>query len=214
MSTANRLPTYLCRFYGNTDFALDTIANRHVVFIHVTKLNDPFDPYFFFETSFEDRYDLLLDHICKSHSADFSTFINRWPMSEWTDALAQIHSYLDTMRRSTFMFSTSSVIGDKHPRNNLHMWGHYGNGHRGIVIEFETAELRNCAKDANAAAKKKTQHIDQALFEVKYAKRISPLSPEDVFQFLMSSDPQSRGASAVDSYLRRTLDTKSLDWKG
>jgi Protein of unknown function (DUF2971) len=39
------------------------------------------------------------------------------------------------------MFSTTAVYPADHPKDNLHMWGHYGNGHRGVAIEFNTTEL-------------------------------------------------------------------------
>jgi hypothetical protein len=76
MSTSSPLRNQVVRFYGNFDFALDAIANRQVTFIHVTKLNDQFDPYFFFETDFDVSYTRLVDYVREKHPTDFSWFIN------------------------------------------------------------------------------------------------------------------------------------------
>ncbi len=34
------------RFYGNVQYALECIALKQITFLHIDKLNDPFDPYY------------------------------------------------------------------------------------------------------------------------------------------------------------------------
>jgi hypothetical protein len=63
MTAKSRLPKHVVRFYGNVDFALDTVAHRQAILVHVSNLNDPFDPYFFFETDFGEKYSALLEYI-------------------------------------------------------------------------------------------------------------------------------------------------------
>jgi len=40
----NELPQHVIRFYGNTDYAIECIALKQITFVHIEKLNDPFDP--------------------------------------------------------------------------------------------------------------------------------------------------------------------------
>ena len=54
--SGTEIPQYVTRFYGTTDFALDVIQNKQIAFVHVSLLNDPFDPYCFWETDFSDSY--------------------------------------------------------------------------------------------------------------------------------------------------------------
>jgi hypothetical protein len=41
------------------DFALDTIGALEITLVDASLLNDPFDPYFFFETDFGEDYNAL-----------------------------------------------------------------------------------------------------------------------------------------------------------
>src|SRR5947209_1245980 len=41
-------PATVTRVYGTIDYALDLIRSKQVAFVHVSLLNDPFDPYCFF----------------------------------------------------------------------------------------------------------------------------------------------------------------------
>jgi hypothetical protein len=70
MPAKSRLPKHVVRFYGTVDFALDAIAHRQMTFVHVSRLNDPFDPYFFFETDFQGKYSELLKYVRKKHPED------------------------------------------------------------------------------------------------------------------------------------------------
>lgn len=47
MTIDTETPQQVVRFYGNVDYAMDVIKNRQIAFVHVSTLNDPFDPYYF-----------------------------------------------------------------------------------------------------------------------------------------------------------------------
>jgi len=47
-------PQQVTRFYGTVNYAMDVIKNKQIAFVHASMLNDPFDPYCFFETDFEE----------------------------------------------------------------------------------------------------------------------------------------------------------------
>jgi len=60
-------PAAVTRFYGTVDYALDVIRTKQIAFVHVSLLNDPFDPYCFFETDFEGKYQNLLRYVKQHH---------------------------------------------------------------------------------------------------------------------------------------------------
>lgn len=62
-------PPHLTRFYGCIDFARDVFQTKSIALVHVSKMNDPFDPYFEFLTDFEDRYAPILKWIKDNHRA-------------------------------------------------------------------------------------------------------------------------------------------------
>lgn len=66
-------PTGLTRFYGNTSFGLDVLNKQHVALVRVTLLNDPFDPYGFFETDFGNYIDLF-KYVRAHHPRDLGWF--------------------------------------------------------------------------------------------------------------------------------------------
>ena len=55
----NEIPEHVIRFYGNTDYALECIALKQITFLHVDKLNDPFDPVLDYITDFNNNYSAL-----------------------------------------------------------------------------------------------------------------------------------------------------------
>jgi Protein of unknown function (DUF2971) len=213
-------PPTVTRFYGNVDFALDVIRNTQITFVHVTLLNDPFDPYCFFETDFEAKYPNLLKHVRQHHPKDMPWFRAQVTPIIWGTTVHDIRAYLDKMRATTFMLSTSALSPDGlHPKDNLYMWGHYGNGHRGVAIEFDTEKL--------AAAVLKHHEIENAAplnetsvwSKVEYAKTFAPIAAEDVFVFLQQEKLLELGKIAarretpLDQYYRRMSIIKSDVWQ-
>ncbi len=138
ISALPKRPQYVTRFYGNVDYALDVIANQQITFVHASALNDPFDPYFFLETDFGEDGAHLLNYIRENHPRDEALFKPLIMAASLQQSLKEIREKLLSWRKSTFVFSTSAECEGMHPRDNLYMWGHYGNGHRGVAIEFDT----------------------------------------------------------------------------
>jgi hypothetical protein len=77
------IPQQVTRFYADVDFAMDVIKNMQIAFVHVSMLNDPFDPYCFFETDFDDKYLNLIAHIRKNHPRDLPWFRARVRGENW-----------------------------------------------------------------------------------------------------------------------------------
>lgn len=134
-------PATVTRFYGTADYALDVIRAKQIAFVHVSLLNDPFDPYCFFETDFEGKYPPLLRYVQRHHPKDIAWFRAEVTAVNWGKTVRELQEYLQNLRKHTFMLSTSAPLAGFHPKDNLYMWGHYGNGHRGLAIEFDTENV-------------------------------------------------------------------------
>ena len=141
MTIDTETPQQVVRFYGNVDYAMDVIKNRQIAFVHVSTLNDPFDPYYFFETDFGDSYQNLITYVRRNHPSDLPWFRAHITPQSWGQTVKELKAFLQTGRETAFVLSTSAVDSDRHPKDNLYMWGHYANGHRGLAIEFDTKAL-------------------------------------------------------------------------
>jgi hypothetical protein len=126
-------PASVTRFYGNTRFGLDVLENQQITLVRVTMLNDPFDPYGFFETDFG-GYMNLLKYVQTQHAKDRGWFRNYVTAQSWGRTERDLKAYMARLRKDTFVLCASAPAGQTHLQDNLYMWGHYGNGHRGLAI--------------------------------------------------------------------------------
>ena len=213
-------PSTVTRFYGNVDFALDVIRNTQIIFVHVSLLNDPFDPYCFFETDFDGKYTNLLRHVRQHHPKDMPWFRAQVTPLSWGKTVRDLHVHLDKIRTTTFMLSTSaSVPGGLHPTDNLYMWGHYGNGHRGVAIEFDTEKLAAAVLKHHETENSAPLNEKSVWSKVEYAKTFTPIAAEDVFVFLKQEKLlelgkiSTRRETPLDQYYRRMSIIKSDVWQ-
>jgi hypothetical protein len=211
------IPATVTRFYGNPRFALDLLENRQVALVRVTRLNDPFDPYGFLELDF-DGYAGLLRHVRQSHPNDRPWFRMSVTAQSWGRAEHDLKIYMQRLRSHTFVLCASAP-GDVHPKNNLYMWGHYGNGHRGLAVEFDTSAL-----GLAALAHHSSQHGDplvdgQPWVKIDYADSFRAISAEDVFQFMRqeheidAGERQTREQTSLDRYYQQLSVIKSRVWQ-
>lgn len=161
-------PKHVLRFYGNTDYALGCIGFKEITFLHQEKLNDPFDPNLVFSTDFNESYEELIAFVEKNHPKDIQKFRENLPEQNWNNLIKKIRLKLNNFRNGTFLFSTIAVEEGNHPKDNLYMWGHYGNGHRGIAIEFETDLLEKSVREENRRLGNRETDIDDIWSEVHY----------------------------------------------
>jgi hypothetical protein len=217
--TLDTTPVTVTRFYGTVDYALDVIRSKQIAFVHVSLLNDPFDPYCFFETDFEDKYPNLLRYVRQHHLKDMPWFRAQVTAQSWGKTVRELKEYLDALRKHTFMLSTSAPLAGLHPKDSLYMWGHYGNGHRGVAIEFDTAKvaaavLEHHEKENGAPLQERT-----VWSKVEYAKAFASIAASDVFAFLkQEKDLELRRITArvetnLDRYYRRMSVIKSDVWR-
>jgi hypothetical protein len=92
------------------------------------------------------------------------------------------------------------------------MWAHYGNGHRGVLIEFDTELLRASAIAANDTALRPVYDPNEALMKVVYRKALRPIGIDEVVEFYLQSNNGNPSHTRLIQYLRDTIATKSEEW--
>lgn len=209
-------PDRVTRFYGNSDYALETIASKQITFVHVSTLNDPFDPYFFLEIEFGDSYQKLHDYIERNHTATFSWFKDHVTPASWPQTIEKLKDKFNSILEGTFVFSTSGLQDGAHPKDNLYMWGHYGNGHRGVAIEFDTNELSKAAIEQSE--KKPAVNYDEVWAGMIYSEKFPPLSYEHFVEFfeqkkdLQDGKIQIREKTKLEEHFEAMSKIKSDVW--
>jgi hypothetical protein len=219
MNTVKEPPERVTRFYGSAEYALDVIANKQITFVHVSTLNDPFDPYFFLETNFEESRNKLLKYVETHYPRDLGWFKQCVTPQSWTQTIRELKKKLESYREQTFIFSTSSENNYAHPKDSLYMWGHYGNGHRGVAIEFNTISLTKSALKHHEAVRGKPLGTDQLWHEIIYSKSFSPITTADYYEFMKQEYEFHTGIitqrvqTNLEKYYERMLRVKSDVWK-
>ncbi|HEV2172570.1 MAG TPA: DUF2971 domain-containing protein, partial [Nitrospira sp.] len=211
-------PAGVTRFYGNTDFGLDVLDNRQIALVRVTLLNDPFDPYGFFETDFGGYFNLL-KYVQTHHPKDRGWFRQHVTPQSWGKTERDLKAYMARLRKDTFVLCASAPAGATHPRENLYMWGHYGNGHRGFAIEFDPAALEEVVLAHHCSEGGAPLVGEQPWVRLEYARSFRPISAEDVCQFLKQSNEvdarrqKEPKPTPLDSYYRQLSVIKSDVWQ-
>ena len=212
-------PRLVTRFYGNVDFAMDVLKNRQIAFVHVSMLNDPFDPYCFFETDFKESYQNLIAHVKYNHPSDLRWFRTQVTAQSWGKSVQGLKAHLQMVRKTAFVLSTSAAHSGFHPKDNLYMWGHYANGHRGLAIEFDTQGLANAVLRHHEAENGKPSEERNVWAKIEYAKTFSPITAEDVYEFnkqereRLKQKAPIRRDTRIDTYFRRMTIIKSDVWQ-
>lgn len=174
------IPDKVVRFYGSLDYALECIAFKEITLIHVDKFNDPFDPVLEFYREC-DNYPAFLDYAQKHHPDQLDEFKARLPEADWEGWGIGLKEMADKYRKGMFVFSTCAVNPEIHPKDNLYMWGHYGNGHRGVAIEFDTTVL------ANPLPQEGSSEASPHWWEMLYCTEIEKVPAEHLYDFVMKS---------------------------
>jgi hypothetical protein len=219
--TANTLPVpaRVARFYGTVEFAIDVMQNKRITFVHASQLNDPFDPYGFFETDFGDSYSNLVKYVREKHPADLPWFRASVTVQSWGTTVIELKAYMKRLRGDTFVLSTCAASPDLRPEHNLYMWGHYANGHRGIALEFNTDALARAVLKHHADMRGNPLAQESVWAQIEYAKSFSPISAEYVFQFMKQEKEiatrrrAERALTDLDRYYNRMATIKSDVWQ-
>ncbi|KIE59151.1 hypothetical protein A946_03865 [Methylacidiphilum kamchatkense Kam1] len=212
------IPTSVIRFYGEPKYALEVVEKKEITFIHNYLMNDPFDPYLVFETDFEKNYQALLQHVRAQHPEDIDWFSRCILESNWQRFLNEIDEFLLSLKRQLFLFSTSAEKDGVRPVDNLYMWGHYGRGHRGVAIEFNTDPLEKDVKKLH------TQYTGTPInlscwVQIDYVDDMSLITAEMFYQFyrqehqINSGWQQERQETELDRHYKKMEKAKSKVWE-
>ncbi len=111
------------------------------------------------------------------------------------------------------MFSCSAVTKDSHPKDNLYMWGHYGNGHRGVALEFDTRKVASLITEKHNKEKGDNLGPESAWVHIEYEAKMPPVTRKVFFEFFRNEREQSRHRTSLEGYYDKTSRVKSLVWK-
>ncbi len=211
-------PVGVTRFYGNTDFGLDVLETQQIALVRVTMLNDPFDPYGFFETDFGNYIDLLR-YVRANHPRDLGWFRVHVTAPSWGKTERDLQRYMARLRTDTFVLCASAPTETMHPKDSLYMWGHYGNGHRGLAIEYEPTAVAEAVLNHHRSEGNAPLVGEQPWVQMEYARSFRAITAEDVFLFLKESNEvdarrkRQPDETPLDRYYRRLSVIKSDVWR-
>ena len=197
------IPASVIRFYGNTSFGLDVLEDQQVALVRVTLLNDPFDPYGFFETDFGNYFDLI-KYVRAKHPHDLGWFRVHVTAQNWGKTERDLRRYMARLRTDTFVLCASAPTETMHPKGNLYLWGHYGNGRRGLAIEYDPAALAEVVLTHHRSEGNSPLIGEQPWVQMEYARSFRAITAEDVFQFI-------KECHEVDARRKRQPDETPLD---
>jgi hypothetical protein len=105
-----------------------------------------------------------------------------------------------------------------HPKDNLYMWGHYGNGHRGVAIEFNTQGLAKDVLEENARVSGSHVTIDNIWGKIEYLDRLSPLTCEMFYEFFKEEHERENKnklpqKTKLEDYYELMAKIKGLEWE-
>lgn len=134
-------PAHLFKYYAVSDYSVSGLRGREVFYSAPSKFNDPFDC----RLQFADERILVADLRRLIHS-EVSIKQGTQKANEVAMNLnpqlqklpqAEIRSSLQAALRH--QFENRGVCCFSEVCDNLLMWGHYANGHRGFCLEFDTS---------------------------------------------------------------------------
>jgi hypothetical protein len=214
--TMTRPPQHVLRFYGNIQYALECVGCKQITLLHIDKLNDPFDSHLSFETDFNDDYQALIDYVQKHRTKDIQKFKELLPKENWERYIEGIENCSQKNRNSMFIFSTSEISEDSHPKDNLYLWSHYGNGHRGVAIEFDVNLLANAVLEQQRMLGGVDIDLNEILFEIKYPNEIPLIKCEHIVNFVLDDirlGEKDWMKKELGNILRERSCSKSIGWK-
>ena len=79
------------------------------------------NPYCFFETDFQGKYQNLPMHVRKNHRVTGPWFRAHVTPQNWGNAVNDLETHLQNVRETAFVLSTSAANSGIHPKENLEM---------------------------------------------------------------------------------------------
>jgi hypothetical protein len=147
------------------------------------------------------------------HPNDVDRFARYVPRENWGQSVQDIKEHFERTRNTSFVLSCSAVLKDTHPRQNLYMWGHYGAGHRGVAIEFDTVKAASLLIDRHNREKHASLRPEDAWIKIEYATDMPAITAKMFFEFFRN-EYEARGAkTSLESHYDNITRVKSLVWQ-
>ena len=123
--------------------------------------------------------------------------------------LSDVEKYFFECRNNAFIFSTCGVNNEEHPKDSLHMWSHYGYGHRGVAIEFDSTLL------TQPVLKSLEMYSIEPWYEIHYRSELPKITCESIFDFVINAadDDEAWDEAELFNIIQLTLSSKSIVWK-
>lgn len=93
------------------------------------------------------------------------------------------------------------------------MWSHYGNGHRGVAIEFDTALLEQAVLEKWKMPSVEDQSSNSAWCKVNYASELPKITSESVFQVVLNVSEDPEEGTEFAKIIQLIVRSKSIEWK-
>ncbi len=140
-------------------------------------------------------------------------FLRKTDRDAWAEAINSLQSHMKHMKDTTFVFSCCAVSREHDPKNNLYMWGHYRNGHRGVAIEFDTIRTSSLLPRHPVFSSLNPVSPEQAWVQVNYREDYSIITPAMFFELFNSHNEKQDMDTRIAQYFRKQVSTKSLAWR-
>lgn len=181
-------PKYLARFY-KPEHGLAALKNKKFRITSPLKFNDPFDPLMFPHFDFDGP--TLVQYFKDKHLGYYKQ--QRRHIEEAANSLADDHARAITnviMPAVNSMRILCFYDGTRKPEQNLLMWAHYGDAHRGMMIKFVPGVGV------------------EGLEKVRYRRKFPRVTVEDFVAYHMGNP-----TPFMEKVANNVAYTKSIDWK-
>jgi hypothetical protein len=93
------------------------------------------------------------------------------------------------------------------------MWGHYGNGHRGVALEFDTRKVASLYTEKYNKAKGEKLAPEDAWVRIEYEAKLAAITCSMFFDFFRNQYEQGQRRTSLQTYIEKASHVKSLVWK-
>ena len=159
------MPEKIYKYLPINEYTFTNLLNNQIWFSSPLDFNDPFDCKMF--KLIKSREKKLVKFFKKKNYSDF--YINN-EVKEYRDNLNKYYQDADE--------KTKEIIAKDYPiscfsktKENILMWSHYSNNHKGLCLTFSSFVLNNSFKYNNG----KNKTLLSQLFNVKYKKKYAEL---------------------------------------
>ena len=204
-------PLSLARFYRTTDYAVELLRDLSIALVRAPLLNDPFDPYFFFETDVSGGFQKFIKDIDAAYPGEGKRIRKVSGPMEWRKTMEGLQKIHKSFREHTYILSFTSGSDNTKAHDNLYLWGHYADGHRGLCIEFDTESLSLAISNAHEAETGKSPSIS-VWNKIIYRNSVPVISNRRLYEMAINTGLIERYATEVVT-IKHTAWSQENEWR-